>query len=358
MPFNKNTFYIIPSSIYFICLQFFGNHINYYWGSGNNKYGQLGLPNRGVAEPFALITSIKDLHIRMHKLCSSPVANKLLWITTNGKMYVSGGYLKGTYDVRKKPELCMFFVNKSLKIIDAACTDHHTVVLCDNGSVWSVGENYYGQLGHKKERNADKIQEFKQIETFKNMNEKIISVSVGNSFSMFLGENGNVFGCGYCQGGALGIALRDRNNDQSGIPTKIRYFEENDIKIVEVVCGEYHVLALDDNGNIWSWGENSKGQCGINKDDKLIHTPHLIESLKDKEVVEIRCGTDHSGCITLNGEYYLWGRNDYHQCGPIFGNKVYGPVCVNDYIFNKTKSKIIINMELGDDTTMFIIGTV
>ena len=95
LPFDQNTFYIIPSSINVICLQFYGNNSNQYWGSGSNEYGQLALSDLDGYTPFTLIESIQNLNIRMSKLCSGSLSDKLLWITTNGQMYISGGYVTG-----------------------------------------------------------------------------------------------------------------------------------------------------------------------------------------------------------------------------------------------------------------------
>lgn len=33
-------------------------------------------------------------------------------------------------------------------------------------------------------------------------------------------------------------------------------------KFTSIACGDYHSLALDTSGNIWTWGSNSNGQCG------------------------------------------------------------------------------------------------
>ena len=34
-------------------------------------------------------------------------------------------------------------------------------------------------------------------------------------------------------------------------------------RVVQVACGEKHVLALTEDGNVLSWGDSSYGQCGV-----------------------------------------------------------------------------------------------
>ena len=50
-----------------------------------------------------------NLNIRMDKLCSGPLSDKLLWITTNDQKFLSGSYLERTSEFRAKPELCTIF---------------------------------------------------------------------------------------------------------------------------------------------------------------------------------------------------------------------------------------------------------
>lgn len=43
--------------------------------------------------------------------------------------------------------------------------------------------------------------------------------------------------------------------------------------------------------------------------------PKMIENLQGKHVREIACGSGHSAAITSNGELYTWGQNDRGQLG-------------------------------------------
>ncbi len=46
--------------------------------------------------------------------------------------------------------------------------------------------------------------------------------------------------------------------DESGIPMYIPF--PNNLKIIEITCGENHCLAKSITGEIISWGDNSLGQ--------------------------------------------------------------------------------------------------
>lgn len=67
---------------------------------------------------------------------------------------------------------------------------------------------------------------------------------------------------------------------------------------------------------VYSMGSNSCGQLGIN--DPYVqqkYSPVLIEVLLDKYPVQVKCGDVHSLVLCRSGEVYSWGNNDYGQCG-------------------------------------------
>jgi len=41
----------------------------------------------------------------------------------------------------------------------------------------------------------------------------------------------------------------------------------------------------------------------------------LVETLLEKEPVDVKCGDVHSMVLCKSGDVYAWGNNDYGQCG-------------------------------------------
>ncbi len=63
-------------------------------------------------------------------------------------------------------------------------------------------------------------------------------------------------------------------------------------------------------------GSNLQGQLGI--DDPYIahrYSPVLVESLLHQRPVSLTCGAQHSLCLGASGDVYSWGNNDNGQCG-------------------------------------------
>ena len=134
---------------------------------------------------------------------------------------------------------------------------------------------------------------------------KIKSVSCGINSSIFLTYGGMVYS----------------NTDQEKESQKLM----NDLleyNISQVYAGGNHFFCKgkkrnqlnDDNVNlIFSWGNNSYGQCGLdNEEYTYINTPHII--FKNISIKDISLGNNHSIIMTYNCEVILFGDNQYFQC--------------------------------------------
>ncbi|CAI8007319.1 E3 ubiquitin-protein ligase HERC2 [Geodia barretti] len=78
-------------------------------------------------------------------------------------------------------------------------------------------------------------------------------------------------------------------------------------KVVQVAVGAMHCLALTDNGEVFSWGDNEHGQQG-NGSLTANRKPQLITALKDHRITKIACGSSHcvafaAGTPTATGEF-------------------------------------------------------
>ena len=89
-------------------------------------------------------------------------------------------------------------------------------------------------------------------------------------------------------------------------------------KVKKVACGDFHSVALTVDGKLYSWGGGgsffNKGQCGHghNKDSE---SPEIIKDLERKRVVDVVCGGYHTLALTEDNELYSWGSGLYGECG-------------------------------------------
>lgn len=98
------------------------------------------------------------------------------------------------------------------------------------------------------------------------------------------------------------------------------YFSQNGIRIKDIQCGQGHVLALSEDGDVYSWGLNYSGECGNEKHswmsvDFTKVVPHCINLPHGTGKVDtIRCGWGHSCISTENGEHFTFGENRNDEC--------------------------------------------
>ena len=76
------------------------------------------------------------------------------------------------------------------------------------------------------------------------------------------------------------------------------------------VIGQYHTVTLADDGTVYSFGRNSEGQLGHNKNVKV---PTPIPNLP--QINLISCGTYCTFCVDHEGFIWSFGKNDSGQLG-------------------------------------------
>lgn len=167
---------------------------------------------------------------------------------------------------------------------------NHSVVVREDGTVWTWGKNDKGQLGNGTKINSPIPIQVKGLEN-------VIAVSTEHNMTLALKEDGTVWAWG-------NIAY---NNDSS---TPIQIRELNNI--VSISAGIFHSLALKDDGTVWAWGYGSNGALG-NGTNKSSDIPVKVEGLK--EVSKIEAGNKYSLAILENGTVWAWGLNDDYQLG-------------------------------------------
>ena len=87
------------------------------------------------------------------------------------------------------------------------------------------------------------------------------------------------------------------------------------MKVTQVSAGMYHSCALTASGQLYTWGNNSKGQLGLGRNSDMVFSPSLVESLTGVPVAGVTCGGNHTLVVTRSGAVYAWGSNNHGQLG-------------------------------------------
>ena len=126
-------------------------------------------------------------------------------------------------------------------------------------------------------------------------------------------ENGDVWVWGYRSKGLQGNGVR--NVHHNSLPARVQSFVDKGLAITQVAAGRYHIIALDENGDVWGWGRNRHSQAsgGIGTDVKYVTTP--VRVLSGRRVIDVYCNEYTSYALTANGEIWVWGRGNRGETG-------------------------------------------
>ncbi|KAL3269950.1 hypothetical protein HHI36_009006 [Cryptolaemus montrouzieri] len=160
------------------------------------------------------------------------------------------------------------------------------------------------------------------VQTLADLKVRVISVSCGRKHTLFLTDYG-VYSCGSNNYGQLGLG-----HSVQECPYPQLLSDLSAVKIVQVVCGQYHSMALTSDGKVYTWGWGIHGQLGHGGCSNESHPRRLNFS---KKVKQVTAGHAHSLILTLDGELFGFGSNAFGQLESSHGgaNKYSNPMRIH-----------------------------
>jgi len=187
--------------------------------------------------------------------------------------------------------------------IEVACGDWHTALLTASRQVYAWGSGRNGQLG-----NNEWVGSLTPVRIESLAAVPVRQVVCGAIHTMVLAEDGNIYSWGGGKDGQLGHG----DKESLRVPQMIQPFAED--PIVAVSAGQGFSAALTEFGRVYTWGCNIEGQLGRPGGDEtnpgIVHG--LLEEVT---VVEMSCGGEHMAGVSETGAVYCWGSNIQGQLG-------------------------------------------
>ena len=183
----------------------------------------------------------------------------------------------------------------------------------ENHVLWGQGMNYYAQLGINHPEDVGNWYHEEYMEPQK-IAEHVVHVdaSANGYFMMYLTENGELYGAGANLQGILGKepGENDAMNPQQNVVNQPKLLM-SDVSYMR--AGATCAIALKKNGEVYWWGELMTGGANsIYGEGMLTYTePHKMLD----QAIYVTTTNRRSAAITANGDLYTWGDNTYGQCG-------------------------------------------
>ncbi|HTQ68771.1 MAG TPA: IPT/TIG domain-containing protein [Solirubrobacteraceae bacterium] len=182
----------------------------------------------------------------------------------------------------------------------------HALALQSNGRVKAWGSDKKGQLGNgcSFETMPSCTDELTPVEV-KELG-GVTAISAGGQFSVALLNNGTVEAWGLNSSGQLGNAT-EVNTDE---PVAVQGL----IGVSAIAAGETHALAALTGGEVYAWGSDGAGELGNNTNaTSSFDVP--VQAMGLTEVTSVEAGNKFSLALQANGNVWTWGVNGQGQLG-------------------------------------------
>lgn len=189
-------------------------------------------------------------------------------------------------------------VKNGTNVLFVAAGNYHTLFLTADGAVWACGYNGFGALGDGTTTARSTPVRAVGISN-------AVAVAAGGYHSVALLSNGTVLAWGYGFFGQLGTG----SNVNSLVPALVTGVSN----VVDVAAGQDHTLALTADGRLFAWGRNASGQLGDGRAPTNRLTPTPVAGLTG--LVAMAAGQNHSLAMDSEGRVWAWGDNSQGQLG-------------------------------------------
>jgi len=333
----------------------------YTWG--DNTYGQLGSfirdSSRNTPSKVFSFTTYKAVAAgASHCLALSSDGTVSSWgNNTSGQLGTGVNYSSTNYDM----DIDTSGVLSGKTIIAIAAGHSHSLAVASDGTVYSWGNNFSGQLGNGNYNNSNVPVAVSTTGVL--AGKKIIAVAAGYSHSLALASDGTIYAWGGNSSGQLG----NGNNISSNLPVAVYTTGAIAGKAVTTIAsGFLHNLALTSDGSTYSWGANISGQLG-NGSNNSTNVPvevNTTDVLLGKKIITINAGAYHSFVVASDGITYSWGLNSFGQLGNGNNTSTNIPVTVRfnaaNVLIGKNISAVyagsLFSIALGADNTFYSWG--
>jgi alpha-tubulin suppressor-like RCC1 family protein len=233
-----------------------------------------------------------------------------LALTGDGKVYAWGDNDDGQCGTGNKVDVRVPTLIPGLSnVVDIAAAQSFSLALTSDGVIYSWGDNNDYQLGINSttDRTSPATVNMPSGEFFTDIDAGSNETSA--SLAIALTDAGNVYTWGHNDSGQCGDGHAGGNNIK--VPTRVTSLSN----ITEVSIGAYAGMAVDRSGTLYTWGYDSSSyaQLGDTTNRGTNQLPANYSGLTN--IKSIYCSTNHMAAIDNNGQVYIWGNDNYGTLG-------------------------------------------
>ncbi|MBN9612193.1 MAG: putative Ig domain-containing protein, partial [Actinobacteria bacterium] len=330
--------YISPETPYGFVVALTADGELYSWGTSTAGALGLGATMLSTSTPTRIdLTAVVPPDDRVIQLAAG--ATSVLALTDQGRVLAWGDNWYGQLGVGDRtprylptlvPESSFPGLGPGQKIISIAAGASDWAMALSNsssvssGAVYAWGDNSFGQLG-----NTGVAWRLSPVQVSP-LTQNVKLIAAGSASGYAVNNAGSLYSWGNNSYGQL-----NRGNYSSQSTPTVRTGGYGSAKIVKIAAGGEHVIAITENNQVYTWGDNSGGQLGNNSTTERPTAVNITGSFMSipggGALAGISAGASHSLALTTSGAVIAWGDNSYGQLGRGGTTTEYVPRQVFDY---------------------------
>ncbi|MBF0523214.1 MAG: filamentous hemagglutinin N-terminal domain-containing protein, partial [Candidatus Omnitrophica bacterium] len=299
------------------------------WSWGYNNVGQLGNGNKAdnytpvqVQGPNGVgyltgVTQLasSDFYTNTHSMALKSDGTVYAWGDNSKGQLGTGNTLNSAVPVEVVGAGGNNNVQYLSNIIAIAAGYSHTLALKSDGTLYTWGDNSKGEIGDNTTTQRNIPVQVLGVGGIGYLT-GITAIAAGNYFSLAVGSSGTVYAWGSNSNGQLG----DNSITQRNTPVQVLDVGGSGYLsgVTAVSAGGYFSLALKNDGTVYTWGGNDRGQLGNNTTTEY-HYPLQVLGVAGtgylSGITAIDAGYYNSLALKNDGTVYAWGYNSYGQLG-------------------------------------------
>jgi alpha-tubulin suppressor-like RCC1 family protein len=276
------------------------------WGWGSNNDGQLGDGTRGTPRYSPVQTTIGGNNWKQVSRGKSQTSTHTAAVKIDGTLWTWGnnnagqlgdGTTTSAFDRKTSPEQT---ITGGTNWKQVSCGLNYTAAIKADGTLWTWGQNSYGQLG-----DDSVVDRSSPVQTIAGGN-IWKQVACGYRHTAAVKTDGTLWLWGRNYFGQLGD---DTITDKSSPIQTVAGGTDWNL----VSGGETHTAAVKANGSLWLWGFNGDGRIG--NDETTNYSSPVQTITGGTNWKQVSCGYNSTAAVKTDGTLWLWGNNAYGRLG-------------------------------------------
>jgi len=294
------------------------------WSWGRNTYGQLGNNSTSSSYTPIQVHGLNDSGFLTDIIGIAGGAYSGYVINSNGNVFSWGQNTNGnigdeTTTERRYPVSMLF---KGIENLNLGTTGNIQIkgayntayALKSDGSVYSWGQNSFGQLGNNTTMTGYVATNIPTLTS-------ITQITASSQSAYALKSDGTVWGWGVNTYGQLG----DNSTTQRNAPVQVHGPLDSGFltDVIDIGSSAHSTYAVKSDGTVWAWGRNNVGQLGDNTTNNSsvpiqVHGPGDVGFLTGvSSISAIGDSATNTSVFALksDGTVWSWGYNAFGQLG-------------------------------------------